>query len=147
MYMYTKLRHLSKTKQNKISNMEYNQKPSKWFHFHWIKCHVYFFFFTWTKTEFHAYNMQISLFSKETVVKKDTTDLFKLLQNKQKTTKHFDWRHGTLNKYTHVSCKYEIMENCAHWSSEYLVVIQRTVFVPELVWLQQVLRLAGIVAS
>ena len=34
--------------------------------------------------------MQISLFSKETVVKKDTTDLFKLLQNKQKTTKHFD---------------------------------------------------------
>ena len=43
--MYTKLRHLSKTKQNKISNMEYNQKPSKWFHFHWIKCHVYLFFF------------------------------------------------------------------------------------------------------
>ena len=42
-----------------------------------------FFFFTWTKTEFHAYNMQISLFSKETVVKKDTTDLF-FLQNKQK---------------------------------------------------------------
>ena len=50
------------------------------------------------KTEFHAYNMQISLFSKETVVKKDTADLFKLLQNKQNTTKQFDWRHGTLNK-------------------------------------------------
>ena len=65
------------------------------------------------KTEFHAYNMQISLFSKETVVKKDTGDLFKLLQNKQKTTKQFDW-HDTSNKYTHVSCKYEIMENCAH---------------------------------
>lgn len=69
------------------------------------------------------------------------------LQNKQKTTKQFDWRHGTLNKHTHVSCKYKIMENCAHWSSEYLVVIQRTVFVQELVWLQQVWRLAGIVAS
>ena len=57
--------------------------------------------------------MQISLFLKEIVVKKDTTDLFKLLQNKQKTTKQFDW-HDTSNKYTHVSCKYEIMENCAH---------------------------------
>ena len=43
--------------------------------------------------------MQISLFSKETVVKKDTADLFKLLQNKQNTTKQFDWeKKGTLNK-------------------------------------------------
>lgn len=147
MYMYTKLRHLPNTKQNKISNMENNQKPSKWFHFHWIKCHVYFFFFyldeNWISCIQYA---NLFVLEGNSGQERHYWPVFFAKQTK-KTTKHFDWRHGTLNKYTHVSCEYEIMENCAHWSSEYLVVIQRTVFVPELVWLQQVLRLAGIVAS
>ena len=96
------------------------------------------------KTEFHAYNMQISLFLKETVVKKDTTDLFKLLQNKQKNYQTL-WLKTWHIKQVY-TCNVQVWNN-AHWSSEYPVVIQHTVFVQELVWLQQVLRLAGIVAS